>query len=155
MRKIFFALLVMFGAGSLPLHGQTIGPVISEFNIKAGKTARGSFKVQNNSLTPIAFTVEADAFTLDKYGRHVQPLTASEHVVMSPSSGRLGPKEIREIEFTIVCESACNIIFRTGMVTGRTPQGLQVKLWLDHVAYLAQSKHPRQVALVNAGLMKR
>lgn len=154
MKKILAISALLISVGTGLAHGQTIGPLISEFNIKPGKTARGSFKVQNNSLTPTSFVVEADDLTLDKYGRHVDPLTPSEHVIVTPSSGRLGPKEIREIEFKIVCDTQCNILFRTGMVTGRTTQ-LLVKVWLDHIAYLAQSKHPREDAMANAGLIAK
>lgn len=151
MKNIFAVIGLLMSVGSLP--GQTLSPLISEFSIKPNKTAHGSFKIQNNGLLPVAFTVEADDFIFDKYGRHVQPLTAAEHVVVSPSSGRLGPKEIREVEFKIVCDTRCNILFRAGMVTGRTAQGMLVKVWLDHVAYLSQSKHPRQDAMVAAGLI--
>src|SRR6266404_3757865 len=131
MKKIvWFALFDLF-LFTLAANAQTLTPLVSEFNVRAGKTARGSFKIQNNSLTPVAFTIEADDFTLDRYGRHIQPLTSAEHVALSPSSGRLGPKEIREIEFKITCDTPrCEIVFRTAMVTGKTSQGLLVKVWL-------------------------
>lgn len=134
-------------------HAQSIAPVISEFNIKPGKTAKGSFQIQNAALVPLMFVVEANDFVLDHDGRRTQPLKPSEHVEIFSSSGRLGPKEIRTIEFKVTCDSACNIKFRTGMVIGRTAQGLLVKIWLDHIAYLAQSKHPRHDALTNAGFV--
>ena len=153
MKKLLWFAALDLCLLTLATCAQGISPLVSEFNVKPGKAAHGSFYVQSNLLTPVAYVVEANKLVLDKTGRHVEPLSPSERITISSVSGRLGPKEVHEVDFTIVCDSACNILFRTAMVTGKTSNGFLTKVWLDHAVYIAQSKHPRQDALLAAGVI--
>ena len=156
MKKLFwlaiFNLLVVVAAAS----GQTIAPPIAEFRAKPAKFVSGSFQVQNNELIPVAFTVESYRLTLDSQQLHFQMPDSGMQILLSQSSGRLGPKEIRRIDYKISCSSIpCQSAIKVGLITGRTKDGAQVRIIISHVVYLGSSKSPRQDALIQAGLLAK
>jgi hypothetical protein len=154
-RLILFVVLDLF-LFALAASAQTIAPPTAEFNTKPGKTSRGSFQTQNNSLQAVAFTIESYSVTVDARGPQYHPLDPGVKVELSSTSGRLGPKQIFTTDYRISCDSLpCAVAIKTGMVTGHTKDGMQVRIILSHFAYLAQSKHPRQDILMAAGLMQK
>lgn len=149
-------LLVLFLLFASAAHAQTIAPPTAEISTKPGKISRGSFQIQNNALQPVAFTAEYYSVAFDPRGPHYQPVDASVTVELSQSSGRLGPKEIHRIDYKISCRVLpCAVAIKVGMVTGRTKDGMQVRIILPHFVYLAQSKRPRQDILTAAGLIQK
>ena len=151
MKKFFIFLLFASAA-----HAQTIAPPTAELSAKPGKSVRNSFQVQNDALQPVAFVIESYSVTFDSPGPHYHALDPGMVVETSQSSGRLSPKEIHRIDYKISCLALpCAVAIKTGMVTGHTKDGLQVRTILNHFVYLALSKHPRQDILMAAGLMQK
>ena len=149
MKSLLIAVLMIAGTA----QAQTLAPPISEFSAKQGKTVRGTFQVQNNGLAATTFELEVSDMTLDNTGRHLNPVPPTEHVIVTPSSGRLGPKEIRSFDYQITCDTpTCAVLFRVGMTIGHTKE-LLVKAWVEHAVYVSDSKHPRMDALQIAGLV--
>ena len=150
--KKFFLFLLFASAA----HAQTLAPPTAEISAKPGKVSHGSFQIQNNALQPVAFTAEYYTVAFDPRGPRYQPIDAGVAVELSQSSGRLGPKEIHRIDYKISCRALpCAVAIKVGMVTGKTKDGMQVRIILPHFVYLAQSKSPRRDILMAAGLIQK
>jgi hypothetical protein len=150
-----FAIIVLLFAGSVNVAwAQTLSPMVGEY----GKKANGTFLLTNNTVVPLAVTIEAQSFSVDKMGKHLRPLDSTTHVQLSETSARLAPKEIHEVNFKIRCDVyPCLVTFLSGMVVGHT-QGdkdhpvFQVRLILEHVAYVcSKAKNCRKDVLAAAG----
>ena len=153
MKIILFAVLDLFLL-TLAAGAQTIGTPIAEFTTKPGKISRGSFQIQNDQLQPVAFTIESYSISFNNQKLNYRALDAGVKVELSQTSGRLGPKEIRRFDYKISCDSIpCTVGIQTGLVIGRTKDGMQVRIILPHLAYLNLSKHPRQDTLTVAGIL--
>src|SRR5258708_20445949 len=127
MRKLFwfaiFDLFILAAAAS----AQTIAPPIAEFRAKPDKSVSGSFQIQNNELAPVAFTVESYRLTFESQQVHFQLLDSGMNISLSQTSGRLGPKEIRRIDYRISCAVVpCQAAIKVGFITGHTRQGVAV-----------------------------
>ena len=135
-------------------YGQTIAPIHAEHTTKVGKTIRGSFQIQNNNVTPEPLTLDSSELSLDSNGTpHYGPLRSTTRVILSQTSGRLGPKEIRQIDYKISCDVLpCAVAIASAFTVGKTVDGIQVRLVLPFSVYLGTSKHPRVEALHAAGL---
>ena len=138
--KLAIMVLLLTAAGSA--SAQTLSPIVQEY----GKKANGSFLLQNNTVQPLAVTIEAYSFSVDAKGKHVRPLDSTVEVKLSETSARLGPKETHEIDYAIRCQSfPCLVEFLNGMVVGHT-QGdkdhpvFQVRLVLEHVVYVCEKR---------------
>jgi hypothetical protein len=117
---------------------QTISPIHAEF----GKKAVGSFNYTNDTLQPMAVTLESYNFSIDKDGQHLRPLDSTTHIQLSETSARLGPKETHEFAYKLTCDVLpCEVSVLIGGVVGHT-QGdkdhpvMQIRLILDHAIYL-------------------
>jgi hypothetical protein len=137
------------------LKAQTISPISTEISVKPGKTARGSFQFQNNLLTTSAATVEIFNFSIENGKPKTRPLDPTTHVELGQSpSVKLGAKEIYQWDYKIRCDTpSCNVVFKVSEFTGKTPEGLAVKIILPTVVYVGNSKHPRKDALDAAGVV--
>jgi len=156
MKRLFWLAIFNLLIFVTVVSGQTIAPPIAEFRAKPAKFVSGSFQVQNNELVPVAFTVESYRLTFDSKQLHFQIPDSGMQIVLSQSSGRLGPKEIRRIDYKMSCSSVpCQAAIKVGLITGRTKDGAQVRIIISHVVYLGSSKSPRQDALIEAGLLKK
>ncbi len=151
---LWFAIVNVFVFAATS-SAQTIAPPIAEYRAKPAKFVNGSFQVQNNELAPVAFTVESYRLILGSQLRFQVPDSGMQ-ILLSQSSGRLGPKEIRRIDYKISCSSVpCQVAIKVGLITGRTKEGMQVRMILSHVVYLGSSKSARQDALIEAGLLAK
>lgn len=137
MKKIFLLLCstCAFLFAVIPAtRAQTISPLVQE----CGKKCTGSFTVRNDQLKPVAFTVESYStqFTTGASRPMPVPVRAGTTVQLSETSGRLGPKEVRQIDFKISCaQLPCGLTFLTGMITGHASDGLAVRLILPFSVY--------------------
>lgn len=152
MKKIFWFIVDLF-LFACAANAQTINHPIQEFSTKPGKVSRGSFLITNNQLVPISFTVETYSASFYNQKINFHPLDSGVKIELSQTSGRLGPKEVRQLDYKISCTVLpCVVSVQTAMVVGRTPQGVLIRIILPHLAYLAMSKKPRQEILMAAGL---
>ena len=134
--KRILALVVLF-APALP--AQTISPIISEY----GRNAKGSFTVANSSVQPMVVTVSINSFNLDpSNGKSIyRPLDTSTRVSLSEMSARVGPKQQHQFFYRVQCETLpCQVVFFAGMIVGRTPSGIGVRIVLPHVVYTCESQ---------------
>lgn len=153
MRRLIFIFAILF---LVPvIHAQSLGPVVAEYSVKQGKTAKGSFKIQNDRTVPLAVVIEANTVKLDRTGPHYFPLDSSCQIDFQKSF-RVSPKEIYEIPYRVTCsQPTAQIVLRAGIVSGdKTPQGVLVRIILPHVIYIGPSRHPREDALKPLGLWK-
>jgi hypothetical protein len=89
-KMIRTAIAILLLAGSVNVAGaQTISPMVQEY----GKKANGTFLLTNNTVQPLATTIEAYSFSVDKIGKHLRALDSTAHVQLSETSARLAPKE--------------------------------------------------------------
>lgn len=153
MRRLAFALFV-FTVCSLPAKSQQISPLVEEYS----KKARGTFLLTNNTVQPLAVTIEARSFSVDKAGKHLRPLDSTTHLQLSETSTRLAPKETHEVNYKIRCDAyPCLVTFLSGMVVGHTKGDkdhpvFQVRLILEHVVYMCEKqKGCRASVLTSAG----
>ena len=147
--KRIAALVLLFASAA---SAQTVFPVISEY----GKKANGSFQLENNTLLPLAVTIEAYNFSVDKTGKHMRKLDSTTHIQLSETSMRMGPKETREISYRLKCDVLpCEVSILSGMVVGHT-QGdkdhpvMQVRLILDHTIYLCAKAKGCRSGIISA-----
>ena len=153
MQRIAIAILLLAASASMA-GAQTISPLAQEY----GKRAAGTFLLTNNTVVPLAVTIEARSFSVDKVGKHLRPLDSTAHVQLSETSARLAPKETHEVDYKIRCDVyPCLVTFLAGMTVGHTQASgnnpvFQVRLILEHVVYLCEkSKGCRAQVLAAAG----
>lgn len=117
-------------------RAQRISPPISECSHKCN----GSFTVANPGLTPFVSTITYANFepTVNGKGRAL-PLTAV--VRIDSTSARVSPRGEHTFSYSIQCEVLpCAVRFMASQVTGRTTDGLQVKISIPHVVYICDRK---------------
>jgi hypothetical protein len=154
MNRVAIIVLLLAGlVGSAGAAGaQTISPIVQEY----GKKANGTFLLTNNTVQPLAVTIEAYSFSVDKAGKHLRPLDSTVHLKLSETSARLAPKETHEVDYKIRCDSyPCLVTLLSGMVVGHT-QGdkdhpvFQVRLILEHVVYLCEKQKGCRTGVLNS-----
>jgi hypothetical protein len=133
MRSLKLALLILVTAGAT--CGQSVGPVTADCT----KNCKGSFFIQNQSVVPMAFTIEPYSmhFAQNAVKPTIDTLDPGVVVKLSETSGRLSPKETRQIDYKIICAKApCVTTLLTGFLTNRhVTEGITVRLILPHVVY--------------------
>lgn len=125
-----------FGAWNTP--GQTISPVVVEYQQKAN----GRFQVRNDSDVPLAVVLEPESFRVDSKGNPTfLPLDPSIHLELSTASFRLAPHQTYMVFYKATADHlpAWFTIYAT--VTGkRTEQGIELAIHLPHTVYLMTKK---------------
>jgi hypothetical protein len=155
-----FLTLVLFIVGAMLLagilasrcSGQAVGPITADCSPKCS----GSYQIQNQSLVPMQFTVETFTLHFSKTGPIRSALESSVSVRLSQSSGRLGPKEVRRIDYQIRCAVLpCVVQFENAFSAGHTANGIAVKIALSHTVYVdSKAKDARKRILTAARLFK-
>lgn len=132
----FFLAVFVFGAVYTP--GQTISPVIVEYQQKAN----GRFQVTSDSDIPLTVVLEPESFRVDAKGRPTfYPLDPNIHLELSTTSFRLAPHQTYMVFYKAKADQlpAWFTIYAT--VTGKhTDQGIQVAIHLPHTVYLMTKK---------------
>lgn len=151
--KYFFALLFLSASLAPTAYNQTVSPITAQY----GRKANGSFQIQNNTVQPMVVSLEVYSFSLDSKGQHFRKLDDSTHVTLSETSARLSPKEIHEFTYRMVCQTApCEVSILSGMIVGKTQEGIQVRLVLPHSVYMCEkAKRCREQILQDAGLLAK
>ena len=137
MRKILMKILLLAVVSlvGVAAQAQTVMPVFAEG--KAGKHwVKGQFTVMNQGVQPLPVSVEPRQLQIVE-GRGafgmVQPGTEVE---LKDTSAVIAPRSSRTFDFKIHCETDCMVTFLSGMVTGKTKDGVLVKLWLPSSVFL-------------------
>jgi hypothetical protein len=128
--KLLLAVLFLTAAS---VNAQTISPL----HASCGKKCSNTFEVRNDNLVPIFFQIETTKVVFEDGKPHNLPLT-NEKLWLSQSSGRLGPRETRKIDFKMECTDSktCVVAMKVMMTNGvKNADGLVVRLILPYSIY--------------------
>jgi hypothetical protein len=129
--SIFMLLALSVSSAS----AQSISPVIQEVKGSTAKPAKGQFTVSNLSVMPLTVTLEIRSLDLKKNGDvRLLPLDTKVTVKLSEYSFRIPAKADHVVYFESSCDG-CVFSVYSSMVTGRTPQGIQVAIHLPETIY--------------------
>jgi hypothetical protein len=130
----FFAALFVSSA-----HGQSVTPLV----VECGSKCKGSFTVSNDGVQPMSVVVEPYTFTLSSDGQtEFHPLDPSVQVAISETSTRVGPHDAHDFDYDIHCvKRPCLVAVTTGMVVGRTKEGIVLRLVIPHIVYVCDKAH--------------
>jgi P pilus assembly chaperone PapD len=138
MGRIIAFLLAFLAFGALYTPGQTISPVIVEYQQKA----KGRFQVTSDSDVPLTVVLEPESFRVDEKGNPTfYPLDPNIHLELSTTSFRLAPHQTYMVFYKASASHlpAWFTIYAT--VTGkRTNQGIELAIHLPHTVYLMTKK---------------
>ncbi len=150
MRLHGFLSCVAFFFGCLA-PAQTVSPVIVEYKVKA----EGRFALTNNTLTPMAVTLEPKSFSISSDGNGVyRPLDASVHLQLSSMSFRVDTGQTYYVFYKAKAEKlpawfTVYSVFSSLQHTG----ALDVRILLPHTVYIypkkQQTKDPVEVKLAS------
>ena len=131
-----FALL----CGSSAL-AQTVSPLIDENVVNGpGKKAKGKIEYINDSLQPLAVTLDTRSFTVSETGEMLyRPLDPGIHVKFSATSFRIPPKQNYLVFYEAAADAvpAWFVVYATfAGYQQRTEEGLKIQLMLPHTVYL-------------------
>lgn len=150
MRKILIGALFLCCVAMA--HGQTISPVVSE----CGRKCSGEFSIKNNSVQPLAVTLQPYSFTLDaKTGHSIfRPLDSSVDLRLDEMAARVGPKAEHSFGYRIRCnQTPCLVTIMATMTIGHTVDGIGVRVQLPTVLYACErQKNCRAEVRKEAGL---
>lgn len=131
---LMVALLLLLGSVA---HAQTLSPPRSSFADCSKKACSGTIQFSNDGLKPMTFTLELAHVDVYQDGPKFTHLQEGESIDVSESSGRLGPKETREVDFKVRTSQPGHFTLSI-MVVMRPPKaddGISVGLVLAHFVY--------------------
>jgi hypothetical protein len=134
MKKILLLIAASF-IGVVAAQAQEVMPIYVEGKVSP-KALKGQFTVVNKSLQAMPVTVEPHQLQMVNGQPKFGPLDASTQVELKDTSAVIPPRGSRTFDYKVRCQNDCMVTLLSGMVTGKTKEGVQVKLWLMHSAYL-------------------
>jgi len=135
MKNILVLMLAAISLMGVAAQAQEVMPIYVEG--KAGpKPVKGQFTVLNKSLQPMPVTVEPHQLTMVNGQPMFGTLDPTIQVELKDTSAVIPAKGSRTFDYKVTCRGDCMVSFMAGMVTGKTREGVTVKLWLMHSAYL-------------------
>jgi len=135
MRARWYLTLFILAVTVPSAFPQSVSPVIQEVKGSTVKPAKGQFTITNLSVTPLTVTLETRSLDLKKNGDvQLLPLDAKVTVKLSEYSFRIPAKADHIVYFESAC-NRCVFSIYSSMVTGRTPQGLQIAIHLPETVY--------------------
>lgn len=135
--------------GAVGAQAQEVMPVYVEGKASP-KPLKSQFTVVNKSLQAMPVTVEPHQLQMVNGQPKFGALDASTEVELKDTSAIIPPKSSRTFDYRVHCQSDCMVTFLSGMVTGKTKEGVQVKLWLMHSAYLCSETKDCRVRMKKA-----
>lgn len=146
-------ILILLSVIGKSVHAQAVSPVTTDCK----KVCKGSYRIMNQGVTPMAFTIEPHSmhFAQNAIKPTIDTLDPGVSVKISETSGRLSPMETREIDFEIHCTTTpCVTALLTGFMTGRhVTEGITVRLILPTVVYqTAKGRNARKEILAKYGV---
>jgi hypothetical protein len=108
MRKIILATMLS-AVFAVPAFSQGISPLVEVIHANKKGHAEGTFQVVNQTIGPLATTLEVRGFALDESGHFVaQDLdTTKVHVKLDSMSARIPPQSSHAFTFTADCDGPC------------------------------------------------
>jgi hypothetical protein len=132
---------------------QTVSPLIDENVVGGpGKKARGKIEYVNDSLQPLAVTLDTQSFTVSDIGEmQYRPLDPAIHVKFSTSSFRIQPKQSYLVFYEAEADAVPSWFVAYATFAGykeRTSEGLKIQLMLPHTVYLLPKGQAKRSDLV-------
>lgn len=137
----------------LPLHAQTVRPVIDE-NIVGDrdKKAKGKIEYVNDTLETLTVTLDTQSFTVSDTGQmSYRPLDSNIHVKLSASSFRILPKQSYLVFYEAYADTipAWFVVYATfAGYKETTAEGFKIHLLLPHTIYLLPKQEVKKDELV-------
>jgi hypothetical protein len=142
LRLFLIVTAMMFVA---PMYSQSISPMITEYRVKPGQAAKGSFVLTDNLLTPMVSTFEGDSFSVIDGKAIYRPLDSDIHLELSSTSAKVGISQTEQIDYKITCDQLpCYLSIRASTITGKTKDGILIKITLPTVLYLCDKSDKKQ-----------
>jgi hypothetical protein len=130
MKVLILAAISLIGVVS---HAQQVSPVYAEG--KAGKKSmKGQFTVQNLGVAPMPVTIEPRQLVIVD-GKGTFGALQDATVVLKDTSAVVAPRSARTFDYEVNCPKECMVMMLSGMTTGRTREGVTVKLWIPSSVY--------------------
>lgn len=134
---LMLAALIVASAGMA--NAQQVAPIYSEAKMK--HSVKGEFTVVNAGLTSMPVVVEAKELIAGKDGAPgFQALSPDVRVEMKDTSAVIPPKAQRAFEYKIECQRNCAVSFFSGMTTGKSKEGIAIRLWIPSTVYACTDK---------------
>jgi hypothetical protein len=131
-------ILVVISLIGMVAQAQQIAPVYTES--KAGKKSfHGQFAVINQGIASMPVIVEPRQLQAVDGKPSFGALLPGTTVVLKDTSAVVSPKSSRTFDYEVHCEKDCVVTFLAGMTTGRTKEGVQIRLWLMSSAFLCSN----------------
>jgi hypothetical protein len=131
VRKIF-AIAVLMLSASVACKAQQISPLYSEGKLKT----KSQFSVTNLGVSNLPVSIEARELKIVEGKIQFIPPTGNVHVQLQDTSAVISPKSTRTFDYKASCDGECMFIIMAGMTTGKSKEGIVVKLWLPTSIYL-------------------
>lgn len=129
--SLFFAALTL---GAVTVHGQEVSPVYAEG--KTGKFIKGQFTIINKGVTNLPIVVEPKQLVMVDGKPTFGPLQPGTDLELKDTSAVVSPKSSRTWDYRIRCTKDCLVMFLNGMSTGKTREGVMIRLWIPSSTYL-------------------
>jgi hypothetical protein len=117
-----------------------------------GKKARGKIEYLNDSLQPLAVTLDTQSFTVSDTGEmQYRPLDPGIHVKFSASSFRIQPRQGYLVFYEAEADAVPSWFVVYATFAGykeRTAEGLKIQLLLPHTVYLLPKGQAKKSDLV-------
>lgn len=115
MRCAIFTLVFLLAGLARCCRGQSISPLYMECSVHH---CAGRFNVGNNGVVPLVATIDPHGLEYRR-GQHmpvITPLRPWEHVQTSASSVRIPPKQTREVDYQVNCDTVpCAVAMSASM----------------------------------------
>jgi hypothetical protein len=138
---------------AMPLLAQTVRPVIDENIVQGpGKKAKGKIEYVNDTLQPLAVTLDTQSFSVSDTGQmSYRPLESNIHVKFSTTSFRIPPRQSYLVFYEASADAVPSWFVVYATFAGykeRTAEGLKIQLLLPHTIYLLPKQEVKKDELV-------
>lgn len=132
MRTIVIFAMLSFTAATA--QTQEVTPVFAEG--KAGKFVKGQYTVINKGVTNLPVIIEPKQLVMVDGKPTFGPLQPGTEVELKDTSAVISPKSSRTFDYRLRCTQDCLVMFLNGMTTGKTKEGVMIRLWIPSSVFI-------------------
>lgn len=135
IKVLLFAVISLVGTTAWP---QNVTPLYVES--KTNHYVKGQFAITNLGLSSLPVSVEARQLVVVNGKATFQDVQPGTEIELKNTSAIIPPMGRHIFDYKVRCEKDCLITFLSGMVQGRTKEGIEIKIWLPSHVYLCQEQ---------------
>lgn len=124
--------------GAVNAQAQEVTPVYAEG--KTGKSIKGQFTVMNKGLTNLPVIVEPKQLQIVDGKATFGTLQPDAKLELKDTSAVIPPRGSRTFDYKLSCTKDCMVMLLSGMTTGKTKEGVMIRLWIPSSVYLCQEQ---------------